>query len=159
MLYGIRQFIKAAAALLAALGAAFCVYLMHAVSFSGGESAYYLYSASSQAEIKEALSLAELAHLKGESAVYVFGSADGESAASAAYRGESCLAAEAAKELMASYRARVRFTEEVGGTVSYYCYSPLLKGGVILDGKKINLHVAVRADSLAVGSPIIFGGY
>lgn len=81
MRYGVLQFLKGLGALLAALLVSFSVYLIHASSFTGGESTYYLYSASSQAQIKQALSLADLAHLKGESAVYVFEKERAENAA------------------------------------------------------------------------------
>lgn len=148
MPYGLRQFLKAAAALAGALLSALFVYLMHSSTFAGGESTYYLYSASSQAEIRSTLSLADLAHLKGESAVYVgVQSETGESAE------------EVVKRITAAYRAEICFVEEIGGTASFYCYSGDLKDGVILNGKKVNLHIAVRADSVAVGTPIIFGGY
>lgn len=153
MFYGFRQFLKAAGAIFAALLVAFCVYLMHAASFSGGEATYYLYSASSQAEIRSALSLADLAHLKGESVVYVFESDGGAKGA-----GTDCAEA-IAEELKSAYRAELCFVEDVGGTVSFYCYSGELKGGVLINGRLINLHIAVRADSVAVGTPIIFGGY
>ena len=83
MRYGVLQFLKGLGALLAALLVSFSVYLIHASSFTGGESTYYLYSASSQAQIKQALSLADLAHLKGESAVYVFEKERAENAAGA----------------------------------------------------------------------------
>ncbi|MFQ9736381.1 MAG: hypothetical protein ACLR06_00770 [Christensenellaceae bacterium] len=63
---------KTAAAVVACLLTGTCVFLMHASAFAGGKSTYYLYSASSQAEIKESLKPAELVGLKGESAVYVF---------------------------------------------------------------------------------------
>lgn len=170
MCYGILQFFKGLGALLASLLVSFSVYLLHCSSFKGGESTYYLYSASSQAEIKQALSLSDLAQLKGESAVYVF-EAQGTSFENALLNdctqaaGEETLlrmnesAAEFASELIAGYGAKLCFAEEIGGTLSFYCYSPRLKGGVILDGRKINLHIAVRAESVAVGTPIIFGGY
>lgn len=149
MPYGLKQFLKAAAALVSALFVSLVIYLMHASSFSGGESVYYLCSASSQADVKAQLSFADLARLKGESAVYVFERTEGGFAGDAAV----------AEEIMRKYRAELCFTEDVCGTLSYYCYSPLLKGGIELNGRKINLHIAVREDALAVGSPIIFGGY
>jgi hypothetical protein len=169
MRYGVLQFLKGLGALLAALLVSFSVYLIHASSFTGGESTYYLYSASSQAQIKQALSLADLAHLKGESAVYVFEKERAENAAGTPVNeyasmeealpeaGASAFAF--AEDFISAYDAKLCFAEEIGGTLSFYCYSPRLKGGVILNGRKINLHIAVRAESVAVGTPIIFGGY
>lgn len=74
---GAKAFLKTAAAVVACLLTGTCVFLMHASAFAGGKSTYYLYSASSQAEIKESLKPAELVGLKGESAVYVFENAGG----------------------------------------------------------------------------------
>lgn len=49
-------------------------------------------------------------------------------------------------------------TQEIDGTVNYYCKANL-PYSVNLFGEEINLHVCVRADSVKVGTPIIFGGY
>ena len=144
---GAKAFLKPAAAVVACLLTGTCVFLMHASAFAGGKSTYYLYSASSQAEIKESLKPAELVGLKGESAVYVF--ENGEAGADAAF----------VERILDEYRAKICFVEEAAGTLSYYCYSPRLKNGVLLEGRKINLHIAVRAESIALGTPIIFGGY
>lgn len=169
MRYGVLQFLKGVGALLAALFVSFSVYLIHSSSFTGGESTYYLYCASSQAEIKRALSLADLAHLKGESAVYVFEKGRTEDVADAPIDEYTAIeeilpeagenASAFAEDFISAYDAKLCFAEEIGNTLSFYCYSPQLKGGVILNGRKINLHIAVRAESVAVGTPIIFGGY
>ena len=110
-----------------------------------------------------------VAHLKGESAVYVFEKERAENAAGTPVHeyasmeetlpeaGASAFAF--AEDFISAYDAKLCFAEEIGGTLSFYCYSPRLKGGVILNGRKINLHIAVRAESVAVGTPIIFGGY
>ena len=110
-----------------------------------------------------------VAHLKGESAVYVFEKERAENAAGTPVNeyasmeealpeaGASAFAF--AEDFISAYDAKLCFAEEIGGTLSFYCYSPRLKGGVILNGRKINLHIAVRAESVAVGTPIIFGGY
>lgn len=52
----------------------------------------------------------------------------------------------------------VIFSEEIDGSVNYYCSAPL-PYSVNLYGKEINLHVCVKADGVTVASPIIFGGY
>lgn len=144
--FGIKGFLKTAGALLASLAAAACVWVLHFSAFPEGDgNVWYLYSASSQAEIKEALSPGDLFRTTGESAVF-FPDA-----------GES--AEELAKRLCDRYGAKILFSEEAGGTVSHYCYSPKLREGILLCGKKVNLHIAVRADSVALGTPVIFGGY
>ena len=142
---GAKAFLKTAAAVVACLLTGTCVFLMHASAFAGGKSTYYLYSASSQAEIKESLKPAELAGLKGESAVYVFENGEADAAF--------------VERILDEYRAEICFVEEAAGTLSSYCSSPRLKNGVLLEGRKINLHIAVRAESIALGTPIIFGGY
>jgi hypothetical protein len=43
--------------------------------------------------------------------------------------------------------------------VSYYAFSPNLPNGTQVQGKKINLHIAVSAERCTVGTPIIFGGF
>ena len=114
--------------------------------FDGG--AYYIFysqSASSNAEIT--LSNAEdaaktkrsIRGLTGESTVY----AESEKAFSQAEK----------------YGAKLLFCESVCGVVNYYYYSPRLGGAVALAGHAVNLHIAVREDGAAVGTPLIFGGY
>lgn len=55
--------------------------------------------------------------------------------------------------------ARFLFSETAAGVTNYYGYSPRIAGGIILYGKKINVHVAVSEHGSAIGSPLIFGGY
>lgn len=57
------------------------------------------------------------------------------------------------------YGAELLFTESAGGVTNYYYYSARLGGAVMLGGYAVNLHVAVRGQGAAVGSPLIFGGY
>jgi hypothetical protein len=54
--------------------------------------------------------------------------------------------------------ATVIFTETLSDSVNYYCSAPL-PYSVTLYGEVINLHICVKADSVTVASPIIFGGY
>lgn len=64
-----------------------------------------------------------------------------------------------AEELIAHFRAELLFEEEACGAVNYYLYSPMLGEGVELYGKEVNLHIAVRGNETAAGTPLIFGGY
>jgi hypothetical protein len=114
---------------------------MHISAFSMGEHTYYLYSSSSQAEIKQTLSLDELIFVTGESVVI-----EGEPYA-------------LADEILWRFGAEVCFTESTGDTLSYYCYSSRLKGGILLNGNKVNLHLALGDGRLVAGTPVIFGGY
>ncbi len=61
-------------------------------------------------------------------------------------------------ELIARFRAEILFTEEAAGVTNYYCYSPLIGGGIALNGYTVNLHIATSQEQTAAGSPIIFGG-
>ena len=66
---------------------------------------------------------------------------------------------EKARELIAEYNGKVLFTERAGGTLSYYCFAKGLGKGILLDGVFVNLHIAIRGDTCAVGTPILFGGF
>ena len=61
--------------------------------------------------------------------------------------------------LLKKFRAEVLFEEEVDGVVNYYCHSPLLKKGVLLNGYTVNLHIALSKEQTAAGTPLIFGGF
>ena len=63
------------------------------------------------------------------------------------------------EELKNAFRAELLVTETEGGVTNYYLYSPKLSGGIALNGYLVNLHVAVRENRTAVGTPIIFGGF
>ena len=103
---------------------------------------FYLYSASSQAERKTELSTGEIFFLQGTS--YEYQTDDSE---------------KFVEELIHRFRAIVVREEKIANTYSYYCYSPMLGKTTVVDGAKINLHVAVNGKKVKIGSPIIFGGY
>ena len=63
------------------------------------------------------------------------------------------------EELKSSFDAELLFTETEGSVTNYYLYSPKLGGGIALGGYLVNLHVAVRENRTAVGTPVIFGGF
>ena len=62
------------------------------------------------------------------------------------------------EELRGKFSAELLFFEEADGVVNYYLHSPLLEEGVMLQGKCVNLHIAVRENRTAAGTPLIFGG-
>ena len=66
---------------------------------------------------------------------------------------------EIAQEIAAFYEAEILFIEEACGAVSYYAYTKRWQDGLYINGVKINLHIAVGKDTLAVGTPIIFDGF
>ena len=109
-----------------------------------GKRQFYLNSASSKALIKDELSLFDLFSVTGESVAFSLQGENGE---------------EKARELIAEYNGKVLFTERAGGTLSYYCFAKGLGKGILLDGVFVNLHIAIRGDTCAVGTPILFGGF
>lgn len=120
------------------------VYLTGTTVFEGGETyTFYLNSKSSSAQMvrvdgAESWKKLFLTDCVGESATY---------------------SGQCAQEILSRYRAEVRFTEQVGDVMSYYCYSPMLGEGIALCGSEINLHVAESAAQTVAGTPVIFGGY
>ncbi len=115
-----------------------------------GERTYFLDSASSQGLRKKNLTLAELTRVKGECV----------STKITAYAKGDCLTnEEVARDIVKRYDAQILFTEEVEGVVSYYAYTPRWKDDLYINGVKVNLHIAVGEECLAVGTPIIFDGF
>ena len=115
------------------------------LSLGAGERTYYLYSASSQAKIKKHISLRERAFLQGESVEYsLLTGTDGE---------------ELAYSILKELGGELLFTEYACGVRSYYAYAPDLYNAVGIKDTRVNLHVAVKDGRIAVGSPLIFGGY
>ena len=104
-----------------------------------GERTFYLHSASSQAQIKRTLSLSDFDDIKGES-ITLNEKIDLES-------------------VLKKYDAYIVMEETCGETTSYYCYSPRFFRGVTLGGKRVNLHIAIGAETTTLGTPIIFGGF
>ena len=117
--------------------------------FRGGEGVskkrgvYTLYSASSSGCFTDNPDFLQLFSVRGEAAVYEF------SAENSASREEILNAV--SKKL----NAEVRFTEEAGGAVSYYCAARAKKIGDYF----VNLQVAFRGGETILGVPLIFGGY
>ena len=134
---------KLVAVLLACLAAAGALFVLrHAPSFAGAAH-YTLFlgeNSSAEAVVLEgdALPLLLSSNVRGESAVF---------------QGDR------AEELLRAYRARVLFIEKAAGTVSYYCYSPLFGEGLLLNGKRVNLHIAAGRGQTAAGTPLLFGGF
>ena len=151
-MYGIKQFLYACLAIIIGMS---CCALMKVLYFIRlydiqGERIYFLGSSSSQALQKSSLSFLDITSVKGEC---VYTTTD-------AYTRGRCLSKEEiAREIVDKYAAEILFMEEVDGVSSYYAYTDAWADGVYIYGKKVNLHVAVGAKTLSVGSPIIFGGY
>ena len=118
------------------------VYVMNACKLRmlSGERTFYLDSSSSQGLRKESISLIDLPRVRGESVRF------------------SCQE----DEVLSIIRAcggKVEFVEEVCGITSYYCTTDEWESGILLNGKKINLHIAFSNGQCVVGVPIIFDGF
>ena len=123
------------------MSAAFALMLAASPVFQGGQN-YELYlgasSSSRQLVTDNPLRDKLLLPVVGESARY-----DGDRA----------------EEIISAFKGTLQFTEEADGVVNYYLYSQMLGEPVLLNGYAVNLHVAVRSERTAVGTPLIFGGF
>ena len=103
-----------------------------------GAHTYYLDSASSQSLVKTRLSFSDIFRVRGESVV----------------------TAERDLESIANrFQATLVAVEETDGAVSYYYVVEAWQYGISLNGKRVNLHIAVGNDRVVVGTPVIFGGF
>ena len=77
-------------------------------------------------------------------------------------KGESCfMAASDVDTLLKSLRAKEVFKESGEYFDNVYYFSPLISDYVIVNGQKVNLHVAFGSENgqAKVATPINFGGY
>lgn len=63
------------------------------------------------------------------------------------------------KNTLARLNAKKRFSEKTDGVICDYYYSPLIKDSVIVNGKRVNIHVARRFDTFTMATPMIFGSF
>ena len=149
--WGWKQRLALFTALLIACAVAAGVRISNALPLSSlkGTHTYYTYSPSSQAQVQTKLNGLDFLHLQGESVNVTLTEQDKRDLH--AY----------AQTVFEKYKASVLCMEQTNETVSYYGYSPMLKGGVTVQGKKVNLHIAFSKDNTrcVVGTPIIFGGF
>lgn len=140
----LKNFITTVFALLLACFLLFALAMGRVSRFSAldGARVFYLYSASSQAVIKERITPLELFFVKGECVTL-------------AYQNEE----ESLKEIVKLYNAEILFEEEVAGTRSYYCRTQSFGGATKIKGVFVNLHIAFNGEVCAVGTPLIFGGF
>lgn len=115
-----------------------------------GERTFFLDSASSQGLRKQSLSIGDFTRVRGECV---------HTAVSKYNGGRYATNEEIAHQVAQKYGAEILFTEKVGETVSYYAYTTRWQDGLYLYGRKVNLHVAIEGERLAVGTPIIFDGF
>lgn len=142
--WALKNFIKTVLALALAVALVFAVTFFRGSRFSAlkGERVFYLYSASSQAVIKEKITLPDLFFIKGE--CVTLPCADQE---------------ETLQRLLRLYKAEILFEEQVGEVHSYYCRTLNWGDKTKINGVFVNLHIAFNEGSCVVGAPLIFGGF
>ncbi len=113
------------------------------LSAFSGERTFYLDSASSQALTKTSLSFSDIFRVRGESVTFSLPKAE-----------ETFV-----QELLNGYGAELLDIESACGVTSYYAFVPTWSEGVQIEGKRVNLHIAIEGERCAVGTPIIFGGF
>ena len=145
MRYNLKNVCKTMFAVLIclAVGGAFYIKNSFLLRELTGERTFYLHSKSSQGLMKTELGVLDLPYRTGESVRYAL-----------TISGES----EAARVLQ-TYGAELLWTEEACGVTSYYALSPRLGAGIWVNGRLVNLHIAVGGEQCVVGTPIIFGGF
>ncbi len=63
------------------------------------------------------------------------------------------------QELLDRFSAEVIMIEDYEGGTSYYAYSSKIKYLEMINGNKINLHIAVKSDGVKIGVPIIYTSF
>ena len=144
LIFRLRNCITTVCALLLSCFLLFILAMGRVSRFSAldGERVFYLYSASSQAVIKENIKPVELFFVKGECVTFTY------------QNEEECL-----QEILALYGGEILFEEEVAGTHSYYCRTQSFGGATRIKGAFVNLHIAFNGERCTVGTPLIFGGF
>ncbi len=139
----LKNFIATTGALLLALFLLLCIWVPSRDTFHGieGKRTYYLYSPSSQATIKNSLTLREFFSVRGESVEI------------------SLQEREELDALLERLQAELIYTEQAGDAYAFYYFTPAWSNGVWVNGKLVNLHIAVGENRCVVGNPIVFGGF
>ncbi len=77
-------------------------------------------------------------------------------------KGESCVI-EGQKFCLSDFFKQLNadelFSEKVGEIMVYYAFSPQIKYRERVQGKTVNLQVAISKDYVKVGSPLIYGSF
>ena len=146
---GCQQTMRFVSAVLLCAVSAIVTYTLSLVKLSktDGEREFYVGSASSQGLCRTELAFSEIGRVSGESVYFQI-----ETAISPQ---------DLAKAIANDYNAEIVIEEYVCGIYGAYAYSPLWVDGVYVNGRYVNLHIAIHMEGGcgAVGAPIIFGGY
>ena len=63
------------------------------------------------------------------------------------------------EDFLRKMKAEYSYREQTQDILCIYGYSSRLKGGVTVDGEKINLQIVVRGGIVTVGTPVILGSF
>ena len=63
------------------------------------------------------------------------------------------------EEIIKILKADVIKESEIGGLNLIYAYSPFYQDNITMDGKKVNVQLALKGDEIIAGFPIILTGY
>jgi hypothetical protein len=110
-----------------------------------GAHTFYLYGKTNSAKIES------MSEQSADSFIYLKGNLYGESVI---FYNKSNL-----KSFIKGLNATAVFSEVGEDFNCEYYYSPKIKGSIILNGKKINLHVCYQKDYIVVGTPIVYGSF
>ena len=148
-MYRFKKNIMLAISLILAVWIGLGVHVMHFSRLSSiqGERIFFLDSASSQGLRKEKVTLLEMGRVKGECVRFDIDA------------NEKGMAERLAQEIADKFHAEILIKEEVCGVISFYGFTPNWTEKVFVEGKAINLHVAVNGGQCVVGTPIIFDGF
>ena len=58
-----------------------------------------------------------------------------------------------------SYKCELVYIESVNGIQNYYFFSQNLAKKQVLNGKTVNVHLAVNGERIILGYPLIYGSY
>ena len=154
--YRVKKFIKCAGAAILSLVLLIGVRVGSLSRFSAleGERVFFLHSASSQGLRVQTLSLKDIGKVKGECVHFDLTAYEG-----GMYALNGILVEEFAQSIAKKYNAEIVMTEDVCGVSSFYAYTNLWKEAIYVNGRAVNLHIAVNGTACAVGYPIIFDGY
>lgn len=73
--------------------------------------------------------------------------------------GESCSLNLSPQEIFDKFDVEVKFCEVAENVVCYYGYSKKFPYRKKINGKVVNVHVAVEGDRVTLGTPIIYGSF
>ena len=73
--------------------------------------------------------------------------------------GESCLLSIPLSEIFEKFDVNILFTETAEDVTCYYGYSKKFPYKKEINGKIVNVHVAVEKERVTFGTPIIYGSF